>query len=101
MNKYRLRGKCIVIQYCHIKYPEKTGLAVLTRCASRDHCAYHQIVGGHEITLDVDEIVEASSPDEAIGGLSLSQYEYSERNLADGDGLEPTWVSTPKVTLLE
>lgn len=89
MSKYRLYGKCTIVQYCHVFYPQKTGLAILTRCSSRDNC------DGHEITVDVDEIVQAIDAKDAIGGKSLTQYEYPDR-IDDGrDGLEPTWCSTP------
>lgn len=84
MPRYRLQGKCYITQYCHVEYPAKTGLPVLTKCSSREDCE------GHEIIAVVDEIVEAIDAEDAIGNESLTQFE----KIDDGsDGMEPTWCA--------
>lgn len=86
LTKYHLRGKVIVTQFCRVDYPEKTGLPTLTLCPSREDC------GGHEISFNYSEVVEARSPDEAVD-VSLSSFERLGNANAFGDGLEPTWLT--------
>jgi hypothetical protein len=75
---YRLKGRISVVQYCHVQYPEKTGLPILSMCPPGEgNCT------GHEIFLEHEEEVEAESPKDAIGNESLTKFE----GLGDVEGV--------------
>jgi hypothetical protein len=84
---YRLWGEASIHQYCHVQYPN---VPMLTLCSSREAC------DGHFIEVNVDEMVEASTSDEALDN-SLSAYELISSIAGAGDGLGPTWSGRPKI----
>lgn len=93
MTYYELKGSCTITQFCHMPYPEKIDLSMLTLCPSVSVCP------GHEVICRVEERIEASSRREAID-TSLTQFK-GIRVGGEVLELEPTWLMhTLQVTIL-